>query len=123
MRSKYHEYPEYHTSLDDLSFVTPTGLQGGFDALSKAIAAIEFNPRPLATFLCEPQLGKRGLYPTLSTKQSSHSVKAMINLIAYSDGAMTLLEIAETIGEPVWEIASIFRMLNAEGLLSDAAQN
>lgn len=123
MRSKYHEYPEYHTSLDDLSLVTPSGLQGGFDALSKTISAIEFNPRPLVTVLCEPQLGKRGLYPTLSTKQSTHSIKAMMNLIAYSDGVMTLLEIAETIGEPIWEIASIFRTLKAEGLLCDATPN
>lgn len=123
MRSKYHEYPEYHTSLDDLSLITPSGLQGGFDALSKTIAAIEFNPRPRVTVLCEPQLGKRGLYPTLSTKQSTHSVKAMMNLIAYSDGAMTLLEIAETIGEPVWRIASIYRRLQVEGLLRDATPN
>ena len=121
MRSKYHEYPEYHTSLDDLSLITPSGLQGGFDALSKTIAAIEFNPRPRVTVLCEPQLGKRGLYPTLSTKQSNHSVKAMMDLIAYSDGTMTLLEIAETIGEPVWEIASIFIVLYGQGLVSDAS--
>lgn len=121
MRSKYHEYPEYHTSLDDLTLITPSGLQGGFDALSKTIAAIEFNPRPRVTVLCEPQLGKRGLYPTLSTKQSRHSVKAMMNLIAYSDGTMTLLEIAEAIDEPVWEIASIFRVLHDQGLLRDAS--
>ena len=120
MRSKYHEYPEYHTSLDDLSLVTPSGLQGGFDALSKTIAAIEFNPRPLVTVLGEPQLSARGLYPALSTKQSGRSVKAMMNLIAYSDGTMSLLEIAETIGEPVWEVASIYQILDAEGLLQDA---
>ncbi len=123
MRSRYLEYPEYHISLDDLSLVTPSGLQGGFDALSKAIAAIEFNPKPLVTVLCEPQLGKRGLYPTLSTKQSSHTVKAMMNLIAYSDGLRTLLEVAEIIGQLIWEIASIFRILNAEGLLCDATTN
>lgn len=119
MRSKYHEYPEYHTSLDDLSLVTPSGLQGGFNALSKAIAAIEFNPRPLVTVLGEPQLGKRGLYPTLSTKQSSPSVKAMMDLIAYSDGTKTLLEIAEIIGVPIWEIDPIFRQLSSQGLLRD----
>lgn len=123
MRSKYHEYPEYHTSLDDLSLITPSGLQGGFDVLSRTIAAIEFNPRPLVTVHCEPQLGKRGLYPTLSTKQSSHSVEAMMNLIAYSDGTMTLLEIAEVVGEPVWELASIYKRLQREGLLRDAMLN
>jgi len=121
MRSKYGEYAEYHTSLDNLEFVTPAGLAGGFTALQKSIEAIENHSRPKVTVLCEPQLGKRGLYPTLSTKYSTAdaSLRTMINLIAYADGTRTLLEIAETIGVAVWELYTIFNTLKMHGVLKD----
>lgn len=123
MRSKYHEYPEYHTSLDDLSLVTPSGLLGGFEALSKAIAAIECNAIPLATVLGEPQLGKRGLYPTLGTRDSEPSVKMMMDLIAYSDGAHSLLDIAEKIGTPIWNLVPTYRKLLEHGVLRSGDEN
>jgi aminopeptidase-like protein len=117
MRSKYAEYPEYHTSLDDLNLVTPKGLYGGALALAKAINAIEHNAVPRVTVLCEPQLGKRGLYPTLSTKDTAAQVKAMMNLITYSDGQRSLLDIAELIGEPMEKLVSILGKLCENGLI------
>jgi aminopeptidase-like protein len=117
MRSKYGEYPEYHTSLDDLTLITPTGLAGGFLAYKRIVECIEGNCCPRMTVLCEPQLGKRGLYPTLSTKKSGKDVRAMINLIAYSDGSLSLLEIAERIGQPMWELLPMVERLAEFGLL------
>jgi len=119
MRSKYGEFPEYHTSFDNLEFVTPIGLEGGFNAVKKALEAIEINCKPLVTVLCEPQLGKRGLYPLLSTTNPKEAmVDNMWNLIAYSDGTNSLIDIAEIISVPIWEIALIFNKLLEEGLLS-----
>lgn len=123
MRSKYGEYPEYHTSLDDLTLVTPEGLEGGFTALRRAIEAIEHDSRPRVTVIGEPQLGSRGLYPTLSAKGSSAPVKVMMDLIAYADGTRSLLEIAEIIGAPVWELAPVCRKLEEQGLLRDAGDS
>ena len=100
MRTKYGEYPEYHTSLDDLSLITPAGLGGAFEALKKCIEVLEANDRYRVTCLCEPQLGKRGLYPTLSTATSGKEVRDMMNLIAYCDGGHDLIDIAEKIGLP-----------------------
>ncbi len=119
MRSKYGEYPEYHTSLDDLTLVTPEGLSGGFTALRKALEAIESNCVPQVTVLCEPQLSKRGLYPTLSTKTAKHHVKTMMNLISYSDGTHSLLDIAEIIGVPIWDLVPIYQRLIEHGVLID----
>lgn len=117
MRSKYGEYPEYHTSLDDLSLITPQGLEGGFNALKQAILAIEHNVTPKVTVLCEPQLGKRGLYPTLSTVNSADQVRAMVDLISYCDGHHDLLEIAELIGEPIGGLVEILKQLTIHGLI------
>jgi len=117
MRSKYGEYPEYHTSLDNLELVTPTGLQGGYDALRKAIEIIEKNVYLKSTVLCEPQLGNRGLYPTLSTKESGRQVRAMMNMLSYCDGQNSLLDIAELIDEPFWELFPLADKLIKQDLL------
>ena len=111
MRSKYGEYPEYHTSLDDLNLVTPLGLEGGYTALKKTIEIIEKNTYPKMMVLCEPQLGKRGLYPTINTKTSNEKVEQMMNLISYSDGDHSLLEIAELIDIPFWELIQLYQKL------------
>lgn len=118
MRTKYGKYDEYHTSLDDLiHVVTPAGLEGGYTALMRAIEAIENNSYPRMTVLGEPQLGKRGLYPTLSTKTSGAEVKLMMDLITWSDGTKSLLEIAEACNSPIWELYPIVKKLAEHKLI------
>lgn len=118
-RSKYGTYPEYHTSLDNLEFVTPEGLLGGYELVRDCIYVAENNRTFRVTCYGEPQLGDRGLYPTLSTKESGPSVKTMMDFIAYADGANDLLEISNIIGRPVWEIAPIAERLLDAGLLEE----
>ena len=118
MRSKYGEYPEYHTSLDDLSLITPLGLEGGYSTLKKAIEIIENNVTPKINVLGEPQLGRRGLYPTISTKKSGLEVRSMMNLISYCDGKHSLLEIAKSIEEPFWNLEPMINKLIDNNLVS-----
>jgi len=117
MRSKYKTYPEYHTSLDDLSLVTPNGLLGGFSMLWRALMVIEQNGVPRTNVFGEPQLGRRGLYPTLSMKESARDMRDMMNLNAYADGTHDLLQIAETIGVPHWDLVPMVRRLADSGVL------
>ena len=119
MRSKYGAYPEYHTSLDDLSLISPAGLLGGISAIAKAILGIETNGRYRATVLGEPQLGRRGLYPTLGTKDGNLAVRRLMDVLAYSDGKHDLLAIADLLGVPVWELSDVARQLLAHELLAD----
>ena len=118
MRSKYGEYPEYHTSLDDLSLISPAGLRGGLNAFIRAIEAIEFNFYPKVNVLGEPQLGKRGLYPETSTLESTDAVRTLMDFITYADGTIDLLEIAEKINIPIWELYEIVEILVDHGLIS-----
>lgn len=116
-RSKYAEYPEYHTSADDMKLISPEGLGGSFEVMKQVISALEYNYFYRVTCLCEPQLGKRGLYPTVSRKGIYEEVKKMTNLIAYADGTEDLIQISSRIGVPVSELIPIVDKLCEAGLL------
>lgn len=117
MRTRYQSYPEYHTSLDDLTLVTPSGLEGGFEAVRRTLELIEHNRTYRATYPCEPQLGKRGLYPTLSTRGAGNAVRAMTNLLAYADGTRDLIDIAMLTGIGAEEAIENASKLASAGLL------
>jgi len=116
-RSKYHEYPQYHTSLDNLDFVSQSGLEGSLSVYQKIIECIENNYIIQSTVLCEPQLGKRELYPKFTTKDSMHDIEDMMNLIAYADGANSLLDIANLVGAPLWKLKPLLDNLVNEKLV------
>jgi aminopeptidase-like protein len=119
MRTKYREFPEYHTSLDNLDFVTPAGLQGSFALHKDCIELLERNRVYKTRCLGEPQLGKRGLYPTISTKESHRRVVDMLNFIAYADGTNDLIDISNTIGIPASQLYPIVDKLLASDLLQE----
>ncbi|MFD1983365.1 DUF4910 domain-containing protein [Mesorhizobium newzealandense] len=99
MRSKYGTFQEYHTSLDDLKFVTQNGLEESFQAYRSCIELIENNERWRATTFGEPQLGKRGLYPSLSRVGSAQDeVRTRMNFLAYCDGTNDIIAISDLIG-------------------------
>ena len=119
MRTKYGDYPEYHTSLDDFSVVTAEGLDGGLGMMQAAIEVLEANKVYCAVVAGEPQLGKRGLYPTLSTKMSGLSMRPMMNFLAYADGKTDLIEIANCIGVDALSCAGFIQDLLRHGLLRE----
>jgi aminopeptidase-like protein len=118
IRTKYGQYPEYHTSLDDLqNVVTSKGLNGGYWVIRKAIEAIERNKKYKVTVFCEPQMGKRGLYPTLSLKKSGEKVKLMMDFISLCDGSASLLEIADRLNVPIWDLYDLTNKLKNYNLI------
>ena len=118
MRTKYGEYPEYHTSLDDLeTVVTPSGLDGGYWAIRRAIEALERNKNYKVTVLGEPQMSKHGLYPTLSSKNSGEEVRLMMNFVSLCDGRTSLLKIADRLNLPIWDLYDLCDKLEEYELL------
>ena len=92
-------------------------LEGALDVYKQMIVAIEYNALYRIKCLCEPQLGKRGLYPTVSQKGSYYSIKSMVDFIAYADGRHDLLEISGIIGVAVKELIPVIEKLLQNGLL------
>ena len=117
MRSKYGNYPEYHTSLDNLQVISPEGLQGGLEMLQKAIQILETNERWKLNVMCEPQLGKRGMYPNVSTKSTAGAVRDQMNVISYLDGKLDLLSIADKCQIPYEKVFNIVEELKKVGLV------
>ena len=118
MKSKYGTFPEYHTSLDDLNFVTARGLSESIAMYHAMIADLETTPRPRLQTLGEPQLGRRGLYETLSRKGSAADSMLMRNILAYSDGRTDLTEMATKLGVSTDEVSDVVDLLVSHKLLS-----
>ena len=119
MRTKYGQYPEYHTSLDDLvNVVTPKGLDGGYWSLRRALELLEKNFKYKVNVYCEPQMGKRGLYPTLSTKNGGDEVRFMMDFLSYCDGKHDLVDIAEKIDAASWDLYELATILEKNGLIT-----
>lgn len=117
-RSKYAEYPEYHTSKDNMGLISPTGLQGAYEVYRDMIEALEYNHKYKIQCLGEPQLGKRGLYPTISQKGSSGAVRVMSNFIAYADGMNDLMDISSIIKVSVERLVMVIERLQEAKLIS-----
>ncbi|MBO5341792.1 MAG: DUF4910 domain-containing protein [Lachnospiraceae bacterium] len=116
-RTKYGKYEQYHTSADDLDYISPEGLAGALELLMKYVQAMEHNEVYRVMCLCEPQLGKRGLYPTVSKKGSYDAVKAMTDFIAYADGTNDLLSISNIIKQPMDVLIPIAEKLLENNLI------
>ncbi|MFP3854959.1 MAG: DUF4910 domain-containing protein [Anaerolineales bacterium] len=141
-KSKYYEYKEYHTSLDNLDFIRPEHL---IDSLKLYLLTVEkleldLTYRSLAPH-SEPMLGKRGLYPKLggSIKQQAadlyrqhgerryqieidqsiygSALDALRWLMFYADGEHTLLDIAEKVDLPVRQLFETAELLRKQDLL------
>lgn len=109
IRGAYGEYPEYHTSLDNKSLIDFAALHGTIDAYEAICRTIDRN----VTFenllpFGEPQLGRRGLYPTLGAPDQATRVQALMWVLNLSDGEHDLLSVAERSGlavDQLWPAA------------------
>jgi aminopeptidase-like protein len=117
-RSKYGEYPEYHTSLDDFNLVTKEGIKGGFTVAKTAIEILLNNIIPKNRILCEPNMGKKKLYPTLSNNKINQLTKDIMNFLTYADGKNGLKTIAKYIKKNYSETKKIYNILKTKNLIT-----
>ena len=101
-RSSHGQYPEYHTSADNLDLVKPEYLAQSFATFLDVFEVLENNKTYWNTNpKCEPQLGKRGLYGNVGAAAGSKLKEmALLWTLNLADGEHDLLRIAERSGEP-----------------------
>ncbi|UOX86677.1 DUF4910 domain-containing protein [Amycolatopsis sp. FBCC-B4732] len=120
-RTPYAGYPEYHTSADNPSFVSPAAMEDTLGALKDAFGVLDRNRRYVnLSPYGEPQLGKRGLYDSLGGRSDAKQAQmAMLWVLNLSDGEHSLLDIAERAGLPFDIVDVAARALHDAGLVKE----
>lgn len=121
MRSPHGEFPEYHTSADNLDVISPETLAESFSIALAVLETLERN----RTYLnlnpkCEPQLGKRGLYRAIGATGASREM-ALLWVLNLSDGSHSLLDISRRSKLPFAAIRDAALALHDHGLLQPIA--
>ena len=121
MRTKYGEYPEYHTSLDTIGkVVTIKGLRGGLDLAKAIIKEIEKQSFPKATNFCEPFLTKRKMYPTTSKYGAvNEKIKKLLDFLSFCDGKNSTLQIQNYAKLHPFEVKEIMKKLIKHKLIEN----
>ena len=115
-RSKFGDYPEYHTSQDNLNLINKKGIRGSLNIMTRTIDTIMSEKRPMASKACEPFLTKYNLISTISSKTFKIS-KKVLDFIQYSDGKTTLDEIKKAIKVNSKELKNLESILIKKGLI------
>jgi aminopeptidase-like protein len=119
MRSVWGSFPEYHTSADNLTFIRPLQLAESLRACAAIVDVLENNRRYCnQNPYCEPQLGRRNLYPSTGGKAIAEEISARLWVLNMSDGQHSLLDIAERSGMPFPTLNDAAEVLYQSGLLS-----
>jgi len=94
-RSPNGQYPEYHTSADDLSLVRADKLTESIRVLAQAVSVLDANRRPLnLSPKGEPRLGKHGLYGTVGGTAPGEFEHALLWVLSLADGSHDLVAMA-----------------------------
>lgn len=114
-RTRFGDYKEYHTSKDNLNFISEKGLQGGLKAMQEIIMNLEVNEIYQITTFCEPNLGKRDLYHTLNQGVIKKPIST--DFLAYCDGQNDVLDIASKLNMQAYELKDLIEKLKFNGLI------
>jgi aminopeptidase-like protein len=117
--SRSLDYKEYHTNKDNLKIISQKRLEESLDVLKNIIIALELGLYPKTKILCEPNMGKRGLYPLISKKNTHNDeLKLRMDLISYSDGMRNIFEISNLIKQPLSQIIKEYKNLKDHKIIS-----
>lgn len=116
-KTKYGEFPEYHTSKDDFNLVTQKGLLESYEVFQSIINSFERGIYTIVKSLGEPFMSKYNLYPTISKKDQYKNIENIMNVLAYSDGLNNIFQISLKCNISLNEINSIISTLKENNII------
>lgn len=121
MRTPYQQFKEYHTSLDNKSFISFDAMEQTVEQYFRIVKALELNKKHINKIAyCEPQLGKRGLYPdSVDPLFNRTQLHRLLHFLSYADGDTSLLEIAEKRKESILDYESVVEACFKAGLIDN----
>ena len=119
MRTMYKAYPEYHTSFDNENILSYKGLRETVEIYTEVAKTFELNEAyKNKVQYCEPQLGKRGLYPsTTQLEQDKDHLYKLLHFLSYADGKTDLLSIAEEFGQSALSFQEVIKQCREKNLI------
>jgi aminopeptidase-like protein len=118
VRSRYGTYPEYHTSLDNRNLVTGANLLESTRFYQRILEDLDSADFPQTLVLGEPQMGRRGLYPTISAKGSAAGVRGTMDILSLCDGRTETQHIAQQVGCSLEKVEQTVALLRSNGVLA-----
>ena len=116
-KSKFGEYPEYHSDADNLDLVTNKGLNESLDVLKTIVDTFDEGLYPKLLTYGEPQLGRRNLYPNLSKTEKTNSVQHRMDFLAYCDGKTNIFDICKIINCDLHKVLTEYKILKKHHIL------
>ncbi|NQX91458.1 MAG: DUF4910 domain-containing protein [Flavobacteriales bacterium] len=119
MRTPYQKFKEYHTSGDNKDFISFSHLQETIEMYERICKAFELNDCYFNKIqYCEPQLGKRGLYPdSIGAEDPRETLHRLLDFLSYADGETALIDIADRRKESIFLYEDIIKNCTEKGLL------
>lgn len=118
-RSMYRNYKEYHTSLDNKDFISFEAMTKTVEIYVQIAQALELNDYYVNLIPhCEPQLGKRDMYPsTAGWLNGTEYLYNLLHFLSYADGTVDLLEIAEKRSQSILAFTEVIANSRKGGLI------
>ncbi len=117
MKSPYGEYKEYHTSLDNLEFISEESLNETFEVMKQVVLVLETEKFPRQTFLGEAHLSKYGFYETLENFKLEYKSRDIMNVMQFCDGTNSAIEISQLTKLNVELVENILKILLREKII------
>ena len=108
---------QYHTSKDDLTFISRKGLHESFEFYKHLILQFEDNRIPVAELFGEPMLSKRNLRSSIGGTYLNSDEQLISHLLAYADGSNDTFEMAKLFNVSVQKINLLVNLLQSHRLV------